>query len=450
MTTSPLQKIRSVPSRSRPRSMFAIGVGFVLVVAIVTTLLYFKSSITTVLRSGDTVKVEFTSNPKLTPNESKVTFAGLESGVVSGINYVPHGVVVSLKVDDSVRDMLGSAPSVVVVPTTVLGGSYSVELKPGGTPGPYNGGVIPPTSAALPVELDKILEALPRPTRDSLRHVVGQSDATLADGGKDALRDLVANAPGTMRPGGDVLRAVQGTRPDVDLPQLVTNLNAAAGAMDRREGQLSDIVTSLRKTTDSLATQSRPLAAGIETLPATLRATRTGMSSLRGTLSKLRSTADSFRPAAQEIDPLLQRLDPVLVKARPLLDDLRPLLDEAYPTVQQLVPTVQRGTQTLEPLKGPVLDRVNGPIARTVMNTWRGSGPYKDSGGGMQADHTFYQELGYMVSNLDRASMTQDAQGTGLGFQVGVNTGSVATPLTLPTLPDLLNNLQKAASGGGQ
>lgn len=429
----------------RPWSLARIGVVSLALLAVAVLALAFKAEIGTVLRSGQTITAEFDRNYQILADETRVKLSGIEVGIVSDVETTEEGtVLVSMKIEESAMDALGPKPSAEVTPNTVLGGSYSVELKRGGGEGTFEGERIPRERTKTPVELDRILEALPSPTRENVQTMVKRLDKTLK-GGKVALRDLLAHAPDTLKPAGLVLEAAQGTRPGVDLPQIVSNFHATADVLSKYDGQLGEIVTSLRDTTHVLAKQSRPLADGIESLPATLRSTRTGITELRGTLDKLTVTADSFRPAAKRLDPLLRQLDPVLRRVEPLMRDLRPLMRDTRPLVDQLVPVARRGTAMLNDMRGPVLDRVNGPISDTLMNTWHGTGPYKDSGGGMQADHKMYEEIGYLVTNLDRASMTQDAQGSLLNFQVGVNTSSVAgLPLTLP---NLVEQMEKHAGG---
>jgi phospholipid/cholesterol/gamma-HCH transport system substrate-binding protein len=418
----------------------------VVVVAVGVMLLVMKPYLTTWFTPGKTITADFARNYQLVPNETKVESAGLAVGVVSGLDCQPDGPChVSLKVDKDALNALGKAPSAAIVPNTVLGGSYSVELNRGGATGAFTGDSIPVARTSVPVELDRVLDALPQPTRKSLQGVVGNTDDTLAGGGKDALRNLVADAPGTLPAATDLLTGLQGTQPDTDLPSLVTNLESIASTLTEHDGQLSSIVADLHTTTGVLAAQSRPLADAVGQLPATLRATRTGVTDLHTTLDQLAATADSFRPAAQQLAPLLQHLNPVLQEANPLLTELRPVLADLQPTVEQLVPVAQQGTHILQDVSGPVLDRVNGPIVHTVNSTWQGSGPYKDSGGGFQADHKFYEELGYLVTDFDRASETQDAQGSLLSFQVGAGTTTIGgVPLTLP---NLLDQLTKAAGG---
>lgn len=443
---NPVDALKKMPRVRRPRSQFALGVAFVVVAAVVGGLLAMKPQIQSWLMPGETIKAEFSSDYRLRPHKTKVKVSGLEVGVVTHVEH-PNAktTVVSMKVNDSGLDALGQKPSVHVEPLTVLGGAYMIELHPGGRGGRFEGEFIPKERTHLPVELDRILESLPRPTRESSQNVVEQFEETLARGGGEALRDLVASAPDTLKPASSVLEAVQGARPSVDLPQIVANFHSVASVLDRHEGQLGSIVDSLNDTTRVLAEQSMPLAAGFESLPETLRTTRTGLTDLRGSMERLGGTAASLHPTVMRLDPLLRKLAPVLEKARPLMRDLRPLLADAPPTIGRLSSVAERGSAVLGDLRGPVLERVNGPITDVVMNTFRGKGPYKNTGGGIQADHKFYEELGYLVTNLDRASMLQDAQGSTVGFQVGVGSRSlVGTPFTLE---NLMKEIEKVAGG---
>lgn len=432
--------------RTRKKSPVTSSLIILGVALLVAVLLYFKPEIQTALRSGDEIEVEFARDYRLFVNETPVKLAGLRVGVLSDKSFTPEGTMVAtIKVDEGVRDKLGPEPSASIEPLTVLGGRYAVELRHGGGAGRFEGETIPRERTRIPVELDRILEALPRPTRKSLQGVVGDFDDTLAAGGQDALKELLDGAPRTLKSGGVVVDALRGTRPDTDLSTLVVDLEAAARVLTRHDGQLGSIVDSLATTTSTLAKRSRPLADTVDTLPETLRDTRAGLSALGGTLDKATVAAGSFRPSARELDPLLTRLDPALVKAAPLVRELRPLLADARPVVERLVPTARRATTVLEDVRGPVLDRVNGPIARTVLNTWRGTGPYAGNGAGFQADNKFYEELGHLVVNLDNASKTQDAQGALLSFQVGAGTSSVAgVPLDFQ---GLLQHLTQLAGG---
>ena len=431
------------------RRFFRLGVALYAAMAIVFALLLLKPQITTLLATGDTIKAEFASSYKMSVNDSTVKFAGITVGSVTKIEYTDHKTaIVTMKVDHDAIEKLGTAPTAHIEPRTVLGGRYAVEMKPGGGTGEFKGGMIPLARTTLPVELDTILEALPGETRKSLQGTVSKLDDTLAGDTKAQLRSLVKDLPSTLKPTGVVLTAAEGTNPGTDLPNLVTNLQSLAETLTENDGQLDDIVTTLHQTSTMLAAQRQPLAQTMADLPQTLTSTRSGLKGLSGTLDQLTETADNLEPSAPELATVLSKANPVLKQARPLLNDLVPTLQDAQPAVAQLVPVAKTGTGVLKDLKGPVLDRVNGPVMDMLNHTWHGTGYYKDSGGGTQAKHVFYQELAYMVTNIDRASSTQDAHGSLLGFQVGAGIGSITgLPFNLDNLLDLAH---RTVGGNGE
>lgn len=384
--------------------------------------LFEKSAILTALKPGDTIKAEFARDYKLQAGTSQVKMAGTPVGVVSAVHPTGHGTVsVSLKVRTGVLDKLGTTPTAEIRPTTILGGKYYVSLVSGGARGTFTG-TIPADRTRTPVELDQVLQAFPEGARQGLRKTTGELDQTLGESGKAALRRVLKNAPGTLRPAGTVADALRGTRPDRDLTATVTDVDTIANVLTRRDGQLGDLVDSLDTTTSVLARQSRPLAATVATLPSVLRDSRTGLDSLGSILDRVPATADAARPAVRQLDPTLRELNPVLAKARPVVADLRPLLEQARPVVDELVPTSRQGTSVLNDLRGPVLDRVNGPIIGSLMSEWHGTAPkYPNGGDGAK----FYQEIAYLVSNINDAVKVYDQNGFMINFALGAGTSSV-------------------------
>ncbi|MHA6792277.1 MlaD family protein [Pseudonocardia bannensis] len=415
------------------RGSAATGLVGIVLFAIFMVALFQKSAILTALRPGVTVVAEFTRQYKLEAHRSAVKLAGTPVGVVSSVEPTDHGTVaVSLKIDSETVGKIGSAPTAEIRPTTVLGGNYYVALTPGGDPVEFTAGTIPVERTGIPVELDTLLRAVPPQAQGALQGATLHLDDTLQAGAGDALRDLAREAPGALAPTGMVLDAVRGVRPDTDLAELVTDLNRTAEVVTRRDGQLESIVDSVATTSDVLAEQSWPLADAIATMPETLRVTRTGAEDLSGTLDRLTTTAESIRPAVQELDPLLEKLDPTLAEARPVLNDLRPLLEQARPMVEELVPTAQQGTEVLEDVRGPVLDRINGPIIDTFMSEWRGQAPKYPGGGN---GNKFYEELGYLFTNMNNASKFYDQNGGMVRIQPGAGSSSlVNTPGGLDAL----------------
>lgn len=423
-----------------------LGVLVVVVSLVAGAALFNKNQIMTTLSPGETVKADFQRDYRLRPYVTKVKVAGVPVGVVTGVEQTKAGTAeVSMKVDRGIRDKLGSAPSARIRPTTLLGGNYYVELTRGGDPEPFGADTIPVDRTEVPVELDRVLEALPPSAREGVRQSVRQVEGALRNGGTKATRHLLQDAPSALEPAGEVLTAAQGTNPSRDLTDVVTGLHSTAYALTRREGQLDSIVRSLAKTVSTLDAERGPVDATLAQLPETLRQTRDGLVDLQSSLDRVPGTAEAARPAVRRLAPLLEEAGPTIQEARPVLGDLRRLVADARPTVRQLVPAVRKGTQVLGDIRGPVLERIHGPIQETVLSPFRGTGPYRGNG----ADRPFYKELAYMVSNLGNASKMTDRNGAAIAFEVGVSPGSVGgTPISFEQLFRRL--VQLSARGGGQ
>jgi phospholipid/cholesterol/gamma-HCH transport system substrate-binding protein len=395
-----MNAIRNASSRvfGRVRGVSPLLLGLVtaLLVVAMIPLVFNLDRITTLFSSGQEVDAEFSKNTKLVPYDSNVKLAGVVVGTVTGTEPAGNGhSVVSMEVNDDIPEKLGSAPSAKIRVTLALGGKYYVDLVPGGS-GTFDGKTIPVDRTTLPVELGNVLSAIDPSAQKGIQASIGQTDATLRQGGRTAAKRLLSEAPRTLRPAGKLLEAARGMHPDTDLTKLVSGARSTADALTRRDGQLESIVDSLQHTTEALSAERAPLADATAEGPENLRATRAGMADLHGTLDKLTTTARSFRPAARELEPLLSQLDPTLAHARPLSADLRPLLEDARPLVEQLVPTSEKATGALDDVRGPVLDRINGPITKTVMSPWKGTGPYE---GGGATGARFYEETGYLLSD---------------------------------------------------
>lgn len=425
------RSMAGVLSRRRGTSRTALGLAAIGVILLLVLAVYNKERIGTMFTSGDVVKAEFSKTWPMHPYRTDVKMSGVKVGTLTEVERTERGTaMVSMKVNEDVVRKLGNAPSAKIRPTLVLGGAYYVDLVPGGS-GDFDDEAIPTERTELPVKLGDVLSSFTPSAKEGMRTAIKQSDTTLRRGGKKALRNVLRSAPDTLKPAGTVLESLRGTRPSDDLSQLVSGMESTADILTRRDGQLAAIIDDLQRSTAAFSAESQPLAESVSTMPETLRTTRAGLVDVRSTLELLTSTAHSFRPAARELDPFLAELEPVLDRAEPLLNDLRPLLVDARPLVKQLVPTSRKGTAALEHVRGPVLDRINGPIAETVMSPWRGTGPYK---GGGATGNKFYEELGYLVEHAAHAYQYYDKNGGFARLAPGVggsSAGGAGTPMTL-------------------
>lgn len=421
----PKAAVTGLRRRLRGMSQRTVGLIIACVFVVVTVMIFNKERAVTqlseIFHPSDTISAEFERGYKLLAYNSEVKLGGVVVGKVTGVERADKGrSLVTLHLRDGVRDKLGTTPAAGIRPTTLLGGKYYVDLRPGGR-GEFESGHIPVTRTTIPVELDRVLSAITPSARDGVRASIEQTDKTLADGGRKAVRDLLRNAPGTLRPAADVLEAGRGTRPGKDLAELVGGLESFAEGMSRRDGHLADIVSTLDTSMRAMAAETAPLAESVRTMPATLRATRAGLADLAPTLDRVTTMADSLRPSVTELDALLGELDPVLARTRPLLDDLRPLLRDLSPVADRLVRATRKSTELLDDVRGPVLDRVAGPITDLVMSPWRGTGQYE---GGGSSGNRFYEEAGYLASRASQVYGWNDESGGFVRMSLGMGGNS--------------------------
>ncbi|MCX6400685.1 MAG: MlaD family protein [Propionibacteriales bacterium] len=447
---------RRKPSVPLHLSSARIGVVILVVTLLVSVALFNKDRINSMLLGGDKVEVHFDRAYKLRAHVSQVKVAFVVVGKVVAVRSEGDDAVVELKVESDVLESLGSEPSATIRPTTLLGGSYFVDLQPGGDPGAFTAGSIPVERTAVPVELDKVARALQPNARAGLQGTVRNLDEALDEEGERALRDLVDAAPAALDPAAEVLDAAQGLHPNRDLTDLTSGMENLGRVLSRKDGQLDQILTDLQSASGVLDNRSSDVATAVDTLPDALDSTRTGLADLSGSLDTLRDVSADTRPLVRQLDKTLGVAGPVVKDARPLVADLRSLMSDARPVVNALVPTSESADAVLTDLEGKVLDRVDKDVMPWLHAKYVGKGPYQRTSGAKPT----YQELAYMFATLDRASGQVDKNGHAVGFQPGIGSGSVGgIPISLEQmfkilteafyLPQPVDTLPPVSGGGG-
>src|SRR3546814_16207693 len=83
----------------------------------------------------------------------------------------------------------------------------------------------------MPVEIDRVLEALPSDTRKSTQRLLKNTNSSLDRGGSENLRGLLAVAPDVLPTAGTFLEALQGENPGNAIPSIVTALEEMADVL---------------------------------------------------------------------------------------------------------------------------------------------------------------------------------------------------------------------------
>lgn len=406
------------------RGLSPAMLGLVVTALVVTgsVISYQKDKLVTRLSPGAEIVAEFSHKPPLEEGKSTVKIADVIVGKVADVETEDDVTSVTLKLDEKHLDVLGTKPKVHVRATSLLGGRHFVDLVPSGDGKVFDADApIPAGRTTLPVELDEVLSAFPESARDGLQTTSKKLDQTLEKGGQQALRDLLEDVPEVSRPATEVLEGVQGTRPERDLQMVISFAQAAAAEITAVDGRVGAIVDDLSTTSDVLGANRDHLARTFDQLDETLVTTRKGSRAARTSLAKVEQTAQTARPAVRELSPLLNQADTALDAAAPVVRDLRPLLAKARPLVDDLVPTSRDASNALGNLDGKVLDRVSGPIKKTVLSDWHGTGKYEGNGN----DNRLYEEVGFLAARGANLSQYGDKNGPLLALALGVGASSV-------------------------
>ena len=396
-----------------------VGIVMITLVLVLGVALFQKTRIMAILEPGDDIEVVFARDYQLRSHVTKVKVAGVPVGLVTDVEHEDDGTTVAtLHLESGVQERLGEEPGAAIRPTTLLGGNYYIELEPGGDTGTTDS--IPADRTTVPVELDRVLEVLRPEARRSTQRTIRRLDDALGRDGRSAARDLVRDAPATLRPLAPVLRALRGRDPQ-DLKLLVSSLEDTARALNRDPVALDDVLVGLAGTSGALADSAPQVAAAISDLPDTLGTTRAGLRALQTSLGELRDVSDDAVPTAEQLSSTLTALEPALTETRPLLRDLRPALADLRPAVDDLVPSAIDAKTVLDDVNGGTINRVKGPIVEMVNSDWHGTGPYANGGN----DSPFYHEVADFIAGMNNAGRMTDRNGSTIHFQPGFGVGSV-------------------------
>ena len=429
------------------RTSAKIGVFFLVAAVLFASVLFSKDRIATTLMGGATIKINFASDYKLRPFVSRVKVGFVPVGRVSAVDRAPDGsAIVSVKVERDALDHLGSTPRAVIRPTTILGGSYFVDLQAGGDAGRFGGTEIGKAHTEVPVELGNVVESLQPDALAGAQASLGDLQGALDPSGRAAVDRLMKTLPDTLPATSRLLAAAQGTRPHADLAGVVTGIEGTARALTKKEGQLNRILTNLDTTSALLDRRSGDLSSALARLPRALDNTRTGLHDLSGTLTTLREVSAETRPTAKELGTTLEAVRPVLTKARPVINDLRSVVADARPSLTDLVPTASSARGVITDVQGPVIDRVNGPVMTWLHAPYTGTGKYSHT----QSKKPMFEETVFALVDAARASSMVDGNGHAISFQVGIGSGSVGgLPISLEQYTKLMSTWLYGGEDGG-
>ena len=265
-------------------------------------------------------------NANLLQPRSVVRIAGVDVGQVDKVERYRHTKmsIVTMRIADRGRPVHRDA-TLKIRPRLFLEGNFYVDLKPGtaGTPELPDGGIIPVTQTARPVQLDQILSSLSAPTRKSLQGTLrGFADALDSGSptGAEALNRTLKTSPQSLRDSAVVGQALVGPSGH-DLSAAIAGFAKAAKAVADNEGAATALVRDLQATMNALAAKAPALARTVQLLGPTAVNARRGFASLNAALPATRKFARDLIPAVKATPATIDAGEPWIAQTKPLLSE---------------------------------------------------------------------------------------------------------------------------------
>lgn len=344
---------------------------------------------------------------------SRVEVDGKPVGEVTGLEARDSKAVVTVSVDDEHAPM--HAGTKAQVEWRGVLGERVIRLLPG----PEGNPKIPPDSlvqaGSEQVELDQVLAALDRPTREHLKSTVQQLDHHLKDHPQDIQATLKTAGPAVQELG-EVLKAVGQDGPAIQ--SLIRNLRTMMEPVAGRQAELEKIVHELTAATDTMSSEQEQLKQALGELPSTLDSAKRTMDGVPDAVDETAPLLRDLRPATQQLNSVSRNLSPLLRDLQPAIGDLRPTLNSTNELLQR-TPDLLDSTHGTLPGVTHALDQLNPavqflrpytPDLMGWLSNWSGAFANYDSQG-----HYFHGAVQVSPSVLD------DNPGVNAGLKGGPN-----------------------------
>ena len=237
-------------SRARDNGMTPFRAG-VLALVVVALFAYFGFSKANPFSNPYEFKAVFNDVNNLKP-KSPVRIAGVEVGKVLKVEPVESGkgaAQVTMQVEDRGLPIKKDA-HLKIRPRIFLEGNFFVDVEPG-SPSADNlpdGGVVPVTQTASPVQFGDLLTALQSDTRTDLQTFLREYSKGLAGGGAEGFNEAVHYWKPAYLNNSLANDATLGQDPNHDLQRVLKGQQQTFAALVKDENALKGLVTRDRKS----------------------------------------------------------------------------------------------------------------------------------------------------------------------------------------------------------
>jgi virulence factor Mce-like protein len=418
------------PKRSRRLTPFAAGVITIVLIAIPCYLAFGgsvpweqKNLIRAVVRSANELQ-----------SRSPVRIAGVNVGQVESIERGPGATaIVTMSIADAGLPIHRDA-TLKVRPRLFLEGNFFVDLRPGtpASPNLPDGGTIPLSQTATPVQLDQVLTALGSDTRANLKSFLHGLSQSLDKGGAQHFNRMVPLMAPAFLETAIATEALHGSRPG-DLAGFIGDGERTARALSSRRAELPQLVGALDVTLTTLAQRRAALGQSLTTLNDIAGHAPATFAALNRLFPALRAVSVEARPGLRAAPATLGLANPLLVQAQglvsqPELPALLRELDPAVRTLSELEPRLQRLLGTLQPITECLRRNAIPTLKKSIVDPPLTTGL------------PIYREI--LDSTVGLASGSQDFTGDGPAVRYHAGFGDqIVTTGTAPSLGEPLVGL---------
>jgi virulence factor Mce-like protein len=303
---------------------------------------------------------------------SPVRIAGVNVGTVTAMRLLPReagqppAALVDMRINSEGLPLHTDATA-KVRPRIFLEGNFFIDLTQGSPSAPIlkDGGTIPVSQTADPVQLDQVLAALPTATRSDLQRLLRELAVGFGGRGTAALNETTIYMQPAYQSTSVVNQALLGQ--DVhDLSSYIASAGATAQATDADPQALQSLLSSFDATAAALDAENANLAAAVHELPNTLSAAQPALAALDRSFGPVQALAGDLRPAVQSSLPAVNAAIPLARQLRLLVQrsELGGLVSDLRPTVPALA---RLNTETV-----PLLSQVRAASScqNTIVLPW--------------------------------------------------------------------------------
>src|SRR3954454_8754025 len=209
---------------------------------------------------------------------------------------------------------------------TLLGETF-VELTPGhaATGRLPDHAILPNGQVESTVELDEILRTFDPITKAAFRDWVKNSSKQISGTAPQDFNDALGNLADFAQDGSTLLQVLDDQHTAVR--QLVRNTGVVFNALNRRRGQLRQLIVNSQRTFSATASVDDALATTFEIFP-------TFLDESRLTAERLERFSTNTRPLINELKPVADNLRPTVLDLRSLAPDLVALFNHLKPVIR--------------------------------------------------------------------------------------------------------------------